>query len=266
MPRVEEEGKDAEDEVDMALLEAVERDAEAVEIMDVRGLKKLVLAFEKRLRDNLAARMKYAETPEKFMESEVELDDEVKRLTQLSATPDLYPELVRLNSVPSILSLLTHENTDISIDVVNLLQELTDGDVIGDYEEEAMVLIDALLEGNVLEMVAQNLTRMDEADNEEATAVHGSLSIVENLVESRPAVADTVGEKTKLLGWLLKRITKREFDSNKLYASEVLAILLQSSVANQRRVGQLNGVDTLLQVGAAFTQTCSLYPESWNPF
>jgi beta-catenin-like protein 1 len=35
---------------------------------------------------------------------------------------------------------------------------------------------------------------------------------------------------------------------NKLYASEVLSILCQSSEANQRRVGASEGIDKLLQL------------------
>lgn len=35
-------------------------------------------------------------------------------------------------------------------------------------------------------------------------------------------------EKTKLLTWLLRRLKRREFDTNKQYASEILAILMQA--------------------------------------
>lgn len=44
----------------------------------------------------------------------------------------------------------------------------------------------------------------------------------------------------------------REFDGNKQYASEMLAILLQGSTANQKRLGAMNGVDALLQAVAAY--------------
>lgn len=45
-----------------------------------------------------------------------------------------------------------------------------------------------------------------------------------------PDVADMIGEKTTLLTWLLTRIQPKAFDSNKQYASEVLAILVQVSI------------------------------------
>lgn len=242
-----------DNQVDLALLEALESAHDTAEVLDLRGLKKLVLAFERKLRDNLEARMKYVEHPERFVESEVDLDEEIKKLHALAAAPDLYPELVRLNAVPSLLGLLTHENTDIAIDVVSLLSDLTDEDVIGETSEDsAAILVDALIENNALELLVQNLSRMEESEPDEASAVFNTLSVLENMVEVRPAVAEMVCERTKLLRWLLNRIKAREFDSNKLYASEILAILLQNSAVNQRRVGQLNGVDTILQAVALY--------------
>ncbi|KAH7280224.1 hypothetical protein KP509_37G056700 [Ceratopteris richardii] len=247
------EDEELHGQVDLSLLEALEKSHETAEVLDLRGLKKLVLSFERKLRDNLEARMKYADHPEKFVESEVDLDEEIKKLHALAAAPDLYPDLVRLNTVNSLLGLLTHENTDIAIDVVNLLSDLTDEDVIAEgSDESAAVLVDALIENNALELLVQNLSRMEESEPDEASAVFNTLSVLENMIEVRPAVAEMVCERTKLLRWLLNRIKVREFDSNKLYASEILAILLQNSAVNQRRVGQLNGVDTILQAVALY--------------
>ena len=65
-------------------------------------------------------------------------------------------------------------------------------------------------------------------------------------------IAEWVLEKTKLLNWLLSRLRPREFDSNKQYTSELLAILIQSSLKNQQRVADLNGIDALLQVFHTF--------------
>ncbi|KAG6550299.1 hypothetical protein Mapa_008260 [Marchantia paleacea] len=242
---------EANQDLDLALLEALES-SEVVEVIDVRGLKKIVLGFERKLRDNLEARMKYMDQPDKFVESEVDLDEEIKKMHSLAAAPDLYPELVRLNAVSSILGLLSHENTDIAIGVVDLLNDLTDEDVIGESDEPALILVDALIENNALELLIQNLARLDEADSDEGTAVFNTLSIVENMIEVKPQVAELVCERTKLLRWLLTRLKVREFDVNKLYASEILAILLQNSTINQRRLGQLNGVDTVLQAVAMY--------------
>lgn len=238
--------------VDLSLLEAVEKSEGTVQVMDVRALKKMVLAFERRLRDNLEARMKYVDHPDKFADSELELHEELVRLKSLAGAPELYPELVHQSAIPSIVGLLTHENTDIAVDVVGLIQDLTDEDVVEDSDEAAQVLVDALVENNTLELLVQNLARLDEGDPDESVAVYSTLATIENMIEVRPAVSESVCEKTKLLRWLLTRIKPREFDSNKQYATEILAILLQSSAANQRRLGQMNGVDTVLQAVALY--------------
>ena len=62
-------------------------------------------------------------------------------------------------------------------------------------------------------------------------------------------VAELAFQRTKLLRWLLGRVRQREFDSNKQYASEVLAILLQSSPTNQQALVDADGIELLLQVG-----------------
>lgn len=245
--------------VDLSLLEALEKSQGAVEVLDQRTLKKLVLSFERRLKDNIEARLKYPNQPDRFADSELELHEELQRLKILAGGPELYPDLVNFNAIPSILNLLAHDNIDIAVDVVQLLQDLTDPDHDNDDEdsdEHFRVLVDALVENNVLELLVQNLHRLSDtdaaADPDEVAAVHSTLATMENLIEVKPAVAELVCERTKLLKWLLGRIKVREFDSNKQYASEILAILLQSSTANQRRVGQMNGVDVVLQAVAMY--------------
>lgn len=240
-------------EFDLSLLEALESSNNGgIEVLDIRSMKKLVLSFERRLRDNLEGRMKYPDQPEKFADTEVELHEDIERLKILAGTPELYPDLVALNTVPSIVGLLGHDNIDIAIDVVSLLMDLTDEDVLEDNDEPARILVDALIENNALELLVQNISRLSEADPDETAAIYNTLSTIENMVEVKPAVAELVCERTKLLRWLLGRIKVREFDGNKQYASEILAILLQNSNANQKRLGQMNGVDAVLQAVAMY--------------
>ncbi len=56
------------------------------------------------------------------MDSELELHEAVQELHAVATVPDLYPVLVQLQAIPSLLDLLSHENTDISVSVVDLLQ------------------------------------------------------------------------------------------------------------------------------------------------
>jgi beta-catenin-like protein 1 len=63
------------------------------------------------------------------MESEADLDEEIKNLLALTQAPQHYRELVNLGSIASLLSLLSHENTDIALDAIELINELTDEEV-----------------------------------------------------------------------------------------------------------------------------------------
>ena len=241
------------DGVDLSLLEALEKSHNGgVEVLDLRTMKKLVLSFERRLKENLEARMKYPDQPDKFADSEIELHNEIERLKILAGGPELYPDLVSSNTIPSIVGLLGHDNTDIAVDVVGLIMDLTDEDVLEDNDEPASILVDALVDNNVLELLVQNIGRLSESDPDEATAIYNTLATIENIIEVKPAAAELVCERTKLLRWLMGRIKVREFDANKQYASEILAILLQNSLANQKRLGQMNGVDSMLQAVAMY--------------
>jgi beta-catenin-like protein 1 len=73
----------------------------------------------------------------RFIDSEADLDSAIKALLPLAQAPVLaYPELVRSGTVALLIGLLSHENADIVIDVVEVIHELTDEDVGNEAEEE----------------------------------------------------------------------------------------------------------------------------------
>ncbi|KAK6634464.1 Beta-catenin-like protein 1 [Polyplax serrata] len=217
------------------------------DVMDEAALKKLTLLFEKRTLKNQEMRIKFPENPEKFMESEVELHEAIQELHVVATVPDLYPILVQLNAINSLLELLSHENTDIAVAVVDLLQEITDVDILHESQEGADALIDALLDLQICALLVQNLERLDETVKEEAEGVHNTLAIFENLTEFRPQICSHAA-KQGLFTWLLKRLkVKLPFDANKLYASEILSILLQNTPENRELIGELDGIDVILQ-------------------
>ncbi|TMS16937.1 Beta-catenin-like protein 1 [Larimichthys crocea] len=177
------------------------------------------------------------------MESELDLNDIIQEMHVIATMPDLYHLLVELNSVHSLLGLLT---------VVDLLQELTDIDTLHESEEGAEVLIDALLEGQVVALLVQNMERLDEQVKEEADGIYNTLAIIENMAEFRPGLC-TEAAQQGLMQWLLKRIkAKMPFDANKLYCSEILAILLQNNDNTRELLGEMDGIDVLLQQLSVF--------------
>ena len=75
--------------------------------------------------------------PPRFIDSEADLDLAIKALLPLAQSPVLaYPEIIRTGSVERLVGLLSHENMDIVIDVVEVVNEFTDDDVGNDAEDE----------------------------------------------------------------------------------------------------------------------------------
>ena len=165
----------------------------------------------------------------------------------------------------TLLGLLSHDNTDVAVAAVEVLQELTDVDTLQESEEGAEALLGSLLDNQVCSLMVTNMERLDETVKEEAEGVHNTLAIVENLVELKPEICKDVAEVRQTLtttsrrpspltvqagfmNWLVKKLkVKVPFDENKLYASEILSILLQNEPENRRMFGELNAIDNLLQ-------------------
>ncbi|KAL1140811.1 hypothetical protein AAG570_000739 [Ranatra chinensis] len=245
--RLEREKVRQEEQQDMIMKLVESSELKEDDVLDETTLKRMLLLFEKRALKNQEMRIKYPDMAEKFMESEVELHEAIQELHAVATVPDLYPIMVELNAIPSLLELLSHENTDISVAVVDLLQELTDVDILNESVEGAEALVESLLNHQVCSLLLHNLQRLDENVKEESDGVHNTLAIIENLIELRPQLVGEIG-KQGLMQWLLKRIkAKISADQNRLYSSEILSILLQNNKENKILLGELGGIDTLLQ-------------------
>ncbi|KAI9887346.1 MAG: hypothetical protein M1823_000862 [Watsoniomyces obsoletus] len=195
-----------------------EKDDAGPEKIDSAWLRKFALNFEKYITTNAELRAKFESEPQKFMGSEADLDAEIKALSILSEHPGLYEDFAKLGCVNSLVSLLAHENTDIAIDAIQIISELTDEDVEADEGHW-----DAL--------------------------VNAMVGVLENLA-SKPAISERIGTEAAVLPWLLKRIQQKEspISQNKQYAAEVFEILLQSSETNRTRLAELDGIDFFLQL------------------
>ncbi len=69
----------------------------------------------------------------------------------------------------------------------------------------------------MLELLVQNLSKLNESQSEDFQAVHNTLAIIENIIELKPEIASEVTSRTDVLGYLLGKIASRTgFDQNKL--------------------------------------------------
>jgi beta-catenin-like protein 1 len=229
---------------------------EPEEKIDLPWLKRTMISFERKINKNAELRAKFDNEPMKFVASEADLDTDIRGLTLLSGHGELYPDFAKHGGVASLVSLLTHENTDIAIAVTQVLEELTDEDATA-TEDQRTTLIYAMMENDLIDLLVSNLSRLDEASESDRDGVYHILSVVENL-SSQPANLEAVGSKDRLLIYLTSRINKPDPDArvkvgqNRQYAAELLAILLQGSTKNRDRFAALDGVDTVLQILSAY--------------
>ena len=99
---------------------------------------------------------------------------------------------------------------------------------------------------------------MDENKQDQFNAVHKTLKIIESLIEIIPDLPQTLCDNTKIFQWLIKKLNPKNklkdkvLDDNKLYASEILILLLQQHKENQYTFGKLGGIDYLLNMMAVF--------------
>lgn len=225
---------------------------QAQEKIDAAWLRKSLVNFEKRITKNAELRAKFEHEPQKFISSEADLDAEIKNLSILAEHPELYTEFVNLESTNSLVGLLAHENTDIAIDAIELIGELTDEDVAAE-EEQFDALADAFIRADLIDLLVSNLTRLNEDDETDRNGVYYALGVIENLC-SRNRLAIRIAEEERLLRWLLERIQKKEvaMSQNKQYAAEIIALLAQASPDNRTRLMKIDAVDLILQLVAPY--------------
>jgi beta-catenin-like protein 1 len=73
----------------------------------------------------------------RFIDSEADLDAAIKALLPLAQVPKVsYPLLVGSGQLETLVGLLSHENADIALDIIELTHELTDEDVGDEVHNE----------------------------------------------------------------------------------------------------------------------------------
>ncbi|TQV96036.1 DUF1716 domain-containing protein [Cordyceps javanica] len=222
------------------------------EQIDAGWLRRTALNFEKHITRNAELRAKFESDPEKFIGSEADLDSDIKSLSILAEHPELYTEFVKLGCTGSLVGLLAHENTDIAIDAIETIGELTDEDAAAE-DEQWSGLVDALVDSDLLDLLASNFSRFNEDDEMDRNGVYYALGILENLC-SRAQIAARIGEDKRLIPWLIQRIQREEANvtQNKQYAAEILAIVAQASDNSKKALAEADAVDSLLQLIAQY--------------
>lgn len=270
--------EDLPDEIDASAVEKILEQADEVHVEEITeaSIRRCAAQLERRVKKNQHDRIKFASNPEKWIKSEVDLDEEVKRWTQIAASPSLFPLLFESGAFDILTSVLSHANTDLAIDAVEVLSELTEADSVMEAPDPQAV-VDQLVGGHLPEMVIDLLCRLKEDGSEDdALGISSCLSVVENLLELQPSLATTLAQTQKLPAFLFRKIRPPPppaaaagnppqgaaavsgfvADGTRLHAAEVLAALLQQLQPQEKsqiggRTGA-DGVDRLLRAVAPY--------------
>jgi hypothetical protein len=114
---------------------------------------------------NLASRMNHnldmrarSHSPEEFLESELELDESLKRVNEVALLPELYPVFLKAGFPFMLVELINHANEDIALDVMRALVDLTDESVIESVADPCS-FVDAFHTCSLVPVLFDNLNR-----------------------------------------------------------------------------------------------------------
>lgn len=233
-----------------------EADKANIASLDSAGVKRALLQLEKKISTNALLRAKHADDPSKVLNSEVELDAEIKGLCVLAAAPEQYDILIKSGSLTSILGLLSHENTDIVIDVVMLFTELLSEEALatanGEGEEDDIgavagdMLIKALMENGGFSSLIETCEYLDSSSkftgDDDFGGLLSTLELIQTIVETSKdgaAIAKSLFTKagggdpsSRFAAFLLRKVnsSKSEYNDVKGAAAELLSTLLAMDV------------------------------------
>ncbi|KAG7340500.1 catenin-beta-like, Arm-motif containing nuclear-domain containing protein [Nitzschia inconspicua] len=182
-------------------LEEKNKDAVVVEL-SARGIRAAAKSLQSIYQKNVQQRATFADEPQKYMDSEVQLYEHLTGLQAVGADPTLYEHVAGSQLLSTLIQLLEHDNADVCASVVSLFLEWIDPSLV---EEDFEVL--SILKGfakqvlEAWESVLYNLLRFqqenlqdndDDEDDAEQDAnnnsnnlkgVENTLSLMENLME-----------------------------------------------------------------------------------
>ncbi|KAJ2909589.1 hypothetical protein GGI21_001729, partial [Coemansia aciculifera] len=220
--------------------------------LDQAAVQRMVVRLERAVSKNTEDRIKHANSPQLFSESEADLDEALQRLLLLANDVQFLKTLEDLGALPTLVGLMAHENADITLDVIQFVVEVTAEDAWsheGESSEERELVsafVRALAAHEFFEVLGQNLRRLKEESESfegeaDRTGVFQTLSLVENIVSLDSTMVGSVAKAMDLFEWLRMRISRSahepknpkglaaQADPNQQYAAEIVSILLHSN-------------------------------------
>jgi len=241
-------------------------------IYDSSWAKKLANQLVKKFENNTSMRSKYPDQPEKFIESEADLDAQIREVGLLTEYNNLLEDFGKAGGIEGLIGLLSHENLDIVITILEVLGEIVSDDYDDTVDEEKQdgnkgngqdIFIEEMIKVGVVELLEQNLERMnddnnnkkkesEDEDEEDTKGIFHVLTVLEGISKTKEMANKTSTEN--IIKWLINRLKQVDVNEkggvgqNRQYSAEILQILLQLSDNAGDKFIKLGGMDVLLEL------------------
>jgi hypothetical protein len=158
--------------------------ASVAEIDESVSTKRLVAALEKKMQINAQARIKHAGDVAKFIDTESDLYEQVVAMQVIVNNPSLIPEILESNCTNLMIQLLDHENSDISLAVIEWFRDVFDGEILEEVDEQQVSGMVARAKScQVAQAIVTNLARFNESIDDDAKAVYSSMEFFEGIFD-----------------------------------------------------------------------------------
>jgi len=246
------------------LAEAEKQQTKGIKIISLtsRGIQSATQSLEMSIQENQNLRQKYTKQPEKFMESELKLNDEISSWKDLAASSncECYPYLIEYGSIQYLLHLLqTHENNDVGMAIISVFVEWMDVELISSAENPLLVqkhlamIAQEFVKEDGFPIIVKNLAKLSIEQSEDVKGMDDTLSLIESLMDldsmidifssytedgnkmdySNKSLVHILLSQTKFVSWLFHQIQSiKSFQSLKLHCGELLASILQHEDAS----------------------------------
>lgn len=239
----------AEDQNEMKLLleqlETTAARSSAIEL-SAKGVLAAGKSLESIYKKNAMQRAKFHSEPDKYMESELALYEQLMALQAVATDTKLYRHVENSNLMATLVQLLGHENTDIPACVVALFLEWIDPTLV---TEDPTVLSTLKRLGKTIlvqgwETMVINLARFqsdEDTQDNNLKGVENTLSVFENLMELHSlalpngilddeslSVAGFMARESKIISWLFLQLdSSLSSPARKARCMELLAFAAQ---------------------------------------
>lgn len=188
------------------------------------ALRAGVLKLEKGLLENVQMRQKYSGDPQQFLQSELDLAEDIAEVQALMQDAGVQAVL-RLELVPTVVELLGHENVDVNALAVSFVHAMVTAE--GEEVVSKVALVEALTKHKVVQCMVSLYPRLIESGREDTLSL--SLIVFENGIDYVPRLASCLVTETDCMDLLISIIENQDSDTLHLHAAELLGILVQTA-------------------------------------